>query len=256
MSALCLKERRLPTYSDMEEYYRAGHVPSFEFDHKYPSWGRYRAIDGIRAYESGYVEVAPSVRRNQELRRSLAWRYGLDFHLPKECRRVKFFTPDSAPVAASAITTHMLFLDRQTQRAYSYEWRWRTKDTPNEYARICFVAPGAVPIAHASVHACLPNMERVKAVLREHKEFFKACATTALLMQGTYVEAPADKAHAHMVFELMLRGEAADVAGVPLGTKVRIGEYVTGKAAIGIRGKLTKLSIKSYALPYLKIVWG
>ena len=255
MSYFYLKERCLPTYSDFGKDYKGRYNPSFEFDHKAPSRGRYRMRDGIRVYESGYVEVEPHVHRAPDLRDKLFAKYGLMFLTPKECSGIKFFTPNNVPVAARAITTGMLFLDRQTRRAYSYE-RVRNKEyVLIEFAKIDFAAPGAVPVAHAQVHVDFPNMERVKAVLREHKEFFKACATTALLMQDTRVEGPATaRAHAHKILERMLRGE--DVEDVPLDTQVQIGRYVAGKAEIGIRGKLTELSTKPYVFPYMKIVWG
>jgi len=254
MRTIYLKERKLPTYSDLGEYYKRNYTPSFEFDHEAPSRGRYRTHSGIRVYESGYVEVESYVHRNPDLRHNLFVLYGLTFLLPQECYGVKFFTPDNVPVAASAITTNMLFLDRQTQRAYSYERIWGTKSMFTEFARIDFAAPGAVPMTYAQVHVNLPNKERVKAVMQEHKEFFKVCATTALLMQNTYVEEPAPSAHAHKILERMLRGE--EVEEVPLDTQVRIGRYVAGKAEIGIRGKLTELSTKPYVFPYLKIVVG
>ncbi len=254
MSYFYLKERCLPTYSDFWEDYKGRYTPSFEFDYKDPSRGRYRTRSGIRAYEYGYVEVEPRVHRDPGMRHELFVKYGLTFLPPKECSGVKFFTPDNVPVAARAITTGMLFLDRQTRRAYSYERLWGKKDRLTEVARIDFAAPGAVPVAHAQVRVNLPCTARVNAVLREHKEFFKACATTALLMQDTRVKGPATSTHANTVLEMMLRGE--EVAEVPLGTQVWIGKYVAGKAEIGIRGKLTELSTKPYVFPYLKIVWG
>lgn len=256
-----MKDRRLPTYSDMELQYLNQYGPSFEFDYKSPSRGKYRQSDGIRAYASGYVEVQPHVHRSPDMRHKMFVRYGLTFCIPKECSWVKFFTPDNAPVAASAITTDMLFLDRQTRQAYSYEHKLgKTTDSLRikETARIDFATPGAVPMAHAQVYVDIPNMERVKAVLREYKEFFKACATTSLLMQGTHIDVLArsdDSGHVHAVLEMMLRGEEVDLAVVQLHTQVRIGEYVTGQAEIGIRGKLTSLSTKNFAFPYLKIVW-
>lgn len=259
MSAfIMMKERHLPTYSDMETQYRSSYGPSFEFDYKAPSRGKYRQMDGIRAYASGYVEVQPRVHRSPDMRRKMFVKYGLTFCIPKECSWVKFFTPDNAPVAASAITTDMLFLDRQTRQAYSYEYKLgKTTDSLciKETAQIAFATPCAVPMAHAQVYVDIPNMERVKAVLREYKEVFKACATTSLLMQGTHIDVLA-RHHVYAVFKMMLRGEEVDLAAVQLHTQVRIGEYVLGKAEIGIRGVLTHMSIKNYAFPYLKIVWG
>ncbi len=254
-------ERKLPTYHDLAEYYGKGRDRTFDFDHYAPSRGKYRTYEGIRVYESGFVEVESYVCRNPGLRELLARRYGLQFLLPKECYGVKFFTPDNVPVAASAITTGMLFLDGQTQRAYSYEWYWRRGiGDVNEKARITFAAPAAVPVAHAQVRADLPDPASVKAVLREHKEFFKACATSALVMQGTRLEAPTSKEamdmHMNAVLGMLLRGEDVDFAAVPLHTQVSIGERVAGTAEIGIRATLTALSTKNHVFPYLKIVMG
>ena len=46
------------------------------------------------------------------MRYLLAQRYGLDFHLTEECRRVKFFTPDSAPVAARPVIKAVVMQDK------------------------------------------------------------------------------------------------------------------------------------------------
>ncbi len=259
MRTVYLTERKLPTYHDLAEYYDKRGGVTFEFDHYAPSRGRYRTHEGIRVYESGFVEVESYVYRYLDLRYNLARQYGLCFLLPKECYGVKFFTPDNVPVAASAITTGMLFLDGQTKRAYSYWTRWaRGAGGTNEQASITFAAPGAVPVAHAQVRADLPDKERVKAVLREHKDFFKVCATTALLTQGTHLEAPAAKTVMDMRVDVVLRallnGEALDFAAVPLHTQVCIGEHVGGLAEVGIRAKLTALATKNHVFPYLKIV--
>lgn len=257
MSAIYLRKRRLPTYSDLGPDYSGRWNQSFEFNHNTPSRGKYRKVDGITVYESGYVEVAPYVHRNPALRHKLACKYGLVFLPPKECSGVKFFTPNGVPVAACAITTDMLFLDGQTRRAYSYEskYTWNQTVSIREDAKIDFAAPGAVPVAHAQVKADLPNLSRVSAVMKEHKEFFKVCATTALLMSDNSIGA-AGIVPSNTPLGMLLSGEEVDFAAIPLSAQVCIGEYVAGKAEVGIRARLTALSTKPYSFPYLNIVLG
>ena len=250
-----LRGRKLPTYHDLESEYSGRGIVSFEFDHRAPSRGKYRKYMGMRVYESGYTEVEPYVHRNPSTRNQLGWMHGLVFRSPADCYKIKFFTPDNMPVAASAIKTGMLFLDGQTRRAYSYEHWWSTSNRLVEEARIDFAAPGAVPVTNAQVRADLANPERVKAVMQEYKEFFKMCATTMLLLQGTIVEA-GTSVHSSVVLEMMLRGEPLDFAAMPLYTKMCIGEHVAGKAEVGIRARLTALSVKPCVFPYLNIDVG
>ncbi len=254
MNARRMRERKLPTYSDLGPDDSGRWNPSFEFNHSTPSRGKYRKVDGITVYESGYVEVAPYVHRNPDLRHKLACKYGLVFLPLKECSGVKFFTPNGVPVAACAITTDMLFLDGQTRRAYSYESnRDRRPGHVREDAKIDFAAPGAVPVAHAQVKADLPSPYRVSTVMKEYKEFFKVCATTALLVSDNSISA-AGIVPSNTLLGMLLRGEEVDFAAVPLNAHLCIGEYVAGKAKVGIRARLTELSVKPFTFPYLNIV--
>ena len=256
-----LVPRKLPTYDDLAKHYAWKYSPGFEFDHESPSRGKFRRDDGVTVYESGYTEVRSYVWKNPDLRHRLEQNYGLTFLPPSESRGIKYFTPDGDPVAIGAIATSMLFLDQQTMRAYGYTTRARWGDrAPFEYATISFAAPGAVPVAHSKVHTRIPDHKRVRAVLKENKEFFQTCAVTAKLLAGSEewpVSTNASVGNALQWLGALLH-ERPHADTPPLVVQCEIGLMVTGGSLNekGLRAHLTELSATEQAFPYLNIVIG
>jgi len=256
-----LWSRRLPTYDDLAKYYESKCGPGFEFDHAHPSRGKFRRDDGVRVYESGYTEVRSYVWKDPGLRHRLKQNYGLTFLPPSESWGIKYFTPDGDPVAISAIETSMLFLDRQTMRAYGYTTRagWGDR-APFEYAKISFAAPGAVPVAHSRVHAKLPDHKRVRAVLKENKEFFQVCAVTAKLLAGSEEWPVSTNASVGDALQWLgaLLHERPHADTPPLVVQCEIGLMVAGwsRDRKGLRARLTELSAPHQEFPYLNIVIG
>jgi len=254
-----LLNRRLPSFEDMKQYDNGYRGQDWETDHEAPSRGRYKQRDGVRVYEGGFIEVEPYLYRSPEKRGRLANTYGLQFLPPKECVGLKFFSPDGVPVSRSALGNSTLLLDKQTMRAYAFDVAWSAtpswQDNPcsREKNGISFAAPDAVPVAHATILADVPDLKRVKEVMRENKEFFKACATTARLM-GTAAAPAGSYEPVEAWLRARLRGDEPDLLTPGPDEMVNIGRRLIGLEDKGLQALLTELSTTKQRFPYLKMV--
>jgi len=253
-----LVDRRLPSFEDMKHGNRAWNAPQeWATDHKAPSRGRYKECNGVRVYEGGFIEVNSYVYRNPEARQALARKYGLQILLPKECVGIKFFSPDGVPVSRNAVNNASLLLDKQTMRAYAFDIAWNNQTCsriPFAEARgLSFATPGTVPVSHSTIFADVPDLKRVREVMRENKEFFKACAVTAQVLHEASVPAGAYRA-VDAWLRARLRGDAHDLLTPGPDEMVNIGRHLIGLKDKGLQALLTELSTTSQRFPYLKMV--
>lgn len=253
-----LVDRRLPSFEDMKQYDNGYRGQEWETDHKAPSRGRYKERDGVRVYEGGFIEVTSYVYRNPEARQTLARKYGLQILPPKECAGIKFFSPDGVPVSRSAVKNDSLLLDKQTMRAYAFDIAWDTSRfapaaPPRDERGLFFATPGAVPVSHSTILADVPDLKRVREVMRENKEFFKACAVTARLM-GTAAAPAGSYESAEAWLQARLRGDAHDLLTPSPDETVLLGRCLLGWEDKGLQAMLTELSTTSQRFPYLKMV--
>lgn len=253
-----LVDRRLPSFEDMKHDYRACNEPQeWATDHKAPSRGRYKECNGVRVYEGGFIEVTSYVYRNPEARQALARKYGLQILLPKECVGIKFFSPDGVPVSRNAVNNASLLLDKQTMRAYAFDIAWNDQTCsriPFAEARgLSFATPGTVPVSHSTIFADVPDNKRVKEVMRENKEFFKACAVTAQVMHEASVPIGTGQAVVEWL-RARLRGDEPDLLTPGPNEMADIGRRILGAYDLGLQALLTELSTTSQRFPYLKMV--
>ena len=253
------EKRRLPEYATMR------HTPSpygshndFGFDFATPSRGRYKERDGIRVYETGYTEVRAYVHRDPHARWRMERDYGLVFARPSECRGIKFFAPPNdyypggqeVPKSWLEGQTDMLFLDAQAMRAYSFAPKWAT--IPEEDRLISFAHRDAVPVAHCSIRAKVPDIKAVDRVMRENKELFLVAQTTRAALGAPSVGLRRNQV---VSFEQRLTQTLRCLlTGQPLGDMTperlaALGDY----SLPAIKSLLRQLSTSVQTLPWLRI---
>lgn len=248
-----LLQRKLPTYESMKHY--GGLHEDYAPDYERPSRGRYKRHHGVTVYEGGYIEVNTWVNHNPDARRTLELEFGLQVVLTSEITGLLFFTPDGVPVPKSGLDDVFIFLDQQTKRAYGYGWAPAARGAQ---PCISFACPTAVPTAGRQIMTKTPDMVYVKAVLKEHKDWFKACASvrdvSAEIIDQESVKR-ATPVEVDKVLQAILAGESP--GNVSTSVMVSIGDYVVGPtrsgADVGIKARLAELCTVSQGFPWLRI---
>lgn len=251
-----LLDRKLPTYDSMKHDDGSYGRPSTEFAHDYrtPSRGKYKQAGGVRVYEGGCVEVTSCVYNNPAMRYCMAETYGLQFATKGERRGLVFYTPNGDKVYKKDIDNELLFLDKQTMRAYGYRWRNYVGKLQEE-ACITFMHKDAVPVAHSTIQITAGKPDQVAKALKTHEELLRVARVTRELMGAPPRGMPWLSWWEEVPSALGLKATlAAMLAGEPLGDMPpeRLAALGSPPPA-AFRSQLYDASKEQHLLPWLRI---